>query len=67
MNLDTLINWMRQVIGEPDFYKQLTGTSNYTWDYGSMIEYVLAGLIVLVVISNIFKCLRSGMSGGRRL
>lgn len=53
--MDTVIEALRQVIGEPDFYKRLTDTSNYTWDYGAMIEYIVASIIVMIVISYIFK------------
>lgn len=55
--MDTLLNALRSVLGEPDFYKQMTSTSNYTWDYGAMIEYIIAGLLLLVVVSSIFKFL----------
>lgn len=55
--MDTLINALRSVIGEPDFYKQMTNTSSYTWDYGAMMEYMIAGLLLLVVVSSIFKFL----------
>lgn len=55
--MDTLLNALRSILGEPDFYKQLTSSSNYTWDYGAMIEYIIAGLLLLVVVSSIFKFL----------
>lgn len=53
--MTTIIEAMRSLIGEPDFYRQMTSTSNYTWDYGAMIEYFVACLILLVVISSVFK------------
>lgn len=55
--MDTLLNALRSILGEPDFYKQLTSSSNYTWDYGAMIEYIIGGLLLLVVVSSIFKFL----------
>lgn len=55
--MDTLLNALRSILGEPDFYKQMTNTSNYTWDYGAMIEYIIGGLLLLVVVSSIFKFL----------
>lgn len=53
--MQTVIEALRQVIGEPDFYKQLTSSSNYTWDYGAMIEYMVAAMLVMIVVSYVFK------------
>ena len=53
--MQTIINALRSVVGVPDFYRQLTSSSNYTWDYGAMIEYFCAVLILCIVISSIFK------------
>ena len=55
--MQTIIEALRVVLGQPDFYKQLTITGNYTWDYAAMIEYLVAALILLVVISSVFKFL----------
>lgn len=56
--MDTIIEYLRQFIGTPDFYKQMGTMSNYTWDYGAMIEYIFAGLLVLIVVANVFRFLR---------
>lgn len=53
--METVINALRQILGEPDFYKQLGTSSNYTWDYGAMLEYFVASVILCIVISSIFK------------
>ena len=53
--MQTILEALRNVLGEPDFYKQLTSTGNYTWDYAAMIEYFVGALVLLVVISSIFK------------
>ena len=53
--MDTIIEALRAVLGEPDFYKQMTSTSNYTWDYGAMIEYLCGAIILMIVVSSIFK------------
>lgn len=53
--MDTILEALRQILGEADFYRQMTSTSNYSWDYGAMIEYFVGALVLLVVISNIFK------------
>ncbi len=56
--MQTLIDALREIIGTPEFYVRLGGsTSNYSWDYGAMIEYFFAGLILCIVISSIFKFL----------
>lgn len=56
--MDTIINYLREIIGTPDFYVRLGGSTNYSWDYGAMIEYVVAALLVLIVVSNIFRFIR---------
>ena len=58
MSFDTLINAIRQIIGQPDFYKQMTVSGNYSWDYGAMIEYFVAALILLICVSSVFRFLR---------
>ena len=59
MSFDTLINAIRQIIGEPDFYHVISGYGDKaTWDYGAMIEYFVAALILLVCVSSVFRFLR---------
>ncbi len=53
--MQTIIEVMRQLIGEPNFYVKLGTSTNYTWDYGAMIEYIFAGLILLITISACLK------------
>ena len=53
--MDTILEALRTVLGEPDFYKQLGTSTNYTWDYGAMIEYLCAAIILMIVVSSIFK------------
>lgn len=48
--MQSLINSMREIIGNPQFY-----LSDGSWDYGSMIEYIGALLLVLIVVSSVFK------------
>lgn len=59
--MNTILSALRDVLGTANFWKQLPnnsgGLSNYQWDYGAMIEYMLAGMILLVVISSVFKFL----------
>lgn len=52
--MTSIIDAMRSIIGEPDFYKNLSGNS-YTWDYGAMIEYFIACCLLLIVVGSVFK------------
>ena len=54
--MNTLIESLRNIIGEPDFYTVLWGNSP-TWDYAAMIEYMVASLIILVTIASVFRFL----------
>ena len=52
--MQTIINALRQIVGNADFYKIMYGHT-YSWDYGAMIEYFCAVLILCIVISSVFK------------
>lgn len=52
--MQTIIDALREVLGEPDFYKVLYG-NNPTWDYGAMIEYIGGLLILCIVVSSVFR------------
>lgn len=54
--MPTVIEALRQILGDADFYKNLSGT-NYTWDYAGMIEYFVGAVILCVVISSVFRFL----------
>lgn len=57
--MDTIIEALRQILGEPDFYVQLSGyNGSYTWDYGAMIEYMVGAMILMIVVSYIFRCIK---------
>ena len=58
--MDTIIDALREVLGTPDFYKQMGSGSynNYTWDYGAMLEYFVAAIILMIVVSSVFKLVR---------
>lgn len=53
--MQTILEALREVLGTPDFYKRLTDNSNYTWDYGAMLEYFVGAIILMIVVSSIFK------------
>ena len=62
--MQTIIQALRDIIGinSDTFYHAFANSSgsynSYSWDYGAMLEYAVAGMIVLVVISSVFKMLR---------
>lgn len=59
--MQTILQALREVLGNADFYKQMQQSggsySNYTWDYGAMIEYMVGALLLLIVVSSVFKFL----------
>lgn len=58
--MTTIIEALRSIVGVPDFYKVLEGGyNNPTWDYNAMFEYFFACLILCIVVSSIFKFIRS--------
>lgn len=55
--METILTALREILGEPDFYVRLGNATNYTWDYGAMIEYFVGALILCIVVSSVFKFL----------
>ena len=56
--METVVNALRDIVGEFEFYARLNGTtSNYTWDYGAMLEYACGVILVCVCVSAVFKFL----------
>ena len=55
--MQTLIQAWQSVVGEADFYRQMGSQQNYTWDYGAMIEYIMVSMLVLGVVSSVFRIL----------
>lgn len=53
--MTTIIEALRNIIGEPDFYRQLAPNSNYTWDYASMFEYFFACILLCITVTFIFR------------
>ena len=56
--MQNVMEALREIIGAPDFYTRLENQQNYTWDYGAMIEYTIAGVLVLIVVSSVFKIIK---------
>lgn len=51
--MNTLIDSLREIIGNPNFYDATNGT----WDYGIMCEYFACVLLVIVVVASVFRIL----------
>ena len=62
--MESLIEALRRILGEADFYRVLSG-NNPTWDYSLMIEYMIGAVILLCVICNVFALLRC-IFGGKK-
>lgn len=61
--MQNVINALREILGTPDFYVRLENQQNYSWDYGAMIEYLIAGTLVLIVVSSVFKIVKGWLCG----
>lgn len=55
--MQTLLQALRSILGEANFYTASSGSYGGTWDYGAMIEYMVGALILLVTISSVFRFL----------
>ena len=53
----TMLEGLREIIGTPDFYLEGSSGYNGSWDYGAMIEYFVCALILMIVVSSIFRFL----------
>lgn len=54
--MQTLLDAMRSVVGAADFYIT-NGNYSGSWDYGAMCEYLAAVIVLIVVISSVFRFL----------
>lgn len=53
--MDTLIEYVRDVLGTPDFYIEGTSSFSGSWDYGAMLEYAICGMLLLVTVISVFR------------
>lgn len=61
--MQNVISALREILGTPDFYVRLENQQNFSWDYGAMIEYLIAGTLVLIVVSSVFKIVKGWICG----
>ena len=55
--MTSILEQLRSILGEADFYTQLGASTNYSWNYSAMIEYFVGALILCITISSIFRLL----------
>lgn len=60
--MQSILESIRDFLGIPDFYRVLEDGRNATWDYGAMLEYAVCGILLIVVVSNVFKLVRGFFS-----
>lgn len=60
--MQTILESLREFLGIPQFYRVLESGRSPTWDYGAMLEYAVAGILLIVVVSNVFKLVRGFFS-----
>lgn len=60
--MNTIIEALRTIIGPADFYDSSSGYSG-SWDYGAMVEYMVASIILVIVVASVFRLL--GKLGSR--
>lgn len=60
--MENLITSLREILGTPEFWVQMETNNSYgntwQWDYGAMLEYMIAGILLCIVVSSIFKFIR---------
>lgn len=63
--MQTVIEALKTVLGNPSFYRQEAGSSYPTWDYGAMLQYLVAAAVLCIVISWIFRFIHALFFGKR--
>lgn len=54
--MQTLLQSVREILGTADFYIE-NGNYSGSWDYGAMCEYFVCALLLLIVVTSVFKLL----------
>lgn len=55
--MQTMLDALRDILGPADFYDTGSGY-NGSWDYGAMIEYMVAAMILMIVVSYVFRLIK---------
>lgn len=60
--MDSLITSLRQILGSTSgFWHEFQGSgsyNSYNWDYGLMLEYAVAAIVLVTVINWVFRFLK---------
>ena len=59
--MTTVIDALRQILGNPDFYIT-NGNYSGSWDYGALIEYMVGAMILCIVVSSVFRLIREAFN-----
>lgn len=54
--MQSVLEAIREILGEADFYIS-NGNYSGSWDYGAMIEYFVAAVVLCIVIASVFRFL----------
>lgn len=54
--MTTVLDALREIIGVADFYNTDSSYSG-SWDYGAMVEYMVAAVVLCIVIASVFRLL----------
>ena len=61
-DMQTIISVLRSIIGDTSgFWHEFSGSgsyNSYNWDYGMMLEYAFACILLLCVVNWVFRLLR---------
>lgn len=64
--MNTIINGLRAILGDADFYQQLNPNSQQmTWNYGEILEYMVGALLLLITVSYVFRIIMAWINGRR--
>ena len=55
--MQSLINVLREIIVDAPDYFTTGQSSTPQWDYGALLEYVFAGLLLILTVSFVYKIL----------
>lgn len=53
--MDTIVNVLKNVIGEAPDYFTIGNSSTPQWDYGALLEYAFAGVLLILSLAFVYK------------
>ena len=55
--MQNIISFWRSIVGDAVDYFTIGSSSSPLWNYGELLEYMFAGLAVILVIALVFRLL----------